>query len=151
MPLLPVLHQEQSQRSDCLAACAAMVLNYLDVSADYDELIDLLQVGEFGASYRNLPYLEKLGVQVLLARGDMETLRACLARESPPIAFVNTGELWYWNEATGHAVVVVGIEGNQIFVNDPAFADAPQKISVDEFMLAWTDMNQFYGLIEKEE
>ncbi|MBI4670219.1 MAG: hypothetical protein HY741_00945 [Chloroflexi bacterium] len=92
-----------------------------------------------------------LGVKVLVAKGDLETLCSCLARELPPIAFVNTGQLSYWNEATGHAVVIVGIENNQVLVNDPAFPEAPQEISIDEFMLAWMDMDQFYGLIEKED
>lgn len=151
MPLLPVSHQEQLHESDCLAACAASVLRYIGVTADYDELLSLLQIGEFGASYRNLQYLEELGVQVLLERGEVQNLRDWLARDVPPIVFLNTGELWYWNEATGHAVVVVGIEGNEIYVNDPAFADAPKKILVDEFVLAWMDMRQFYGVIETEE
>lgn len=150
MPLLPVSHHSQLQSADCLAACAAMVLDYLDVSYDYDELLDLLRITPFGANFENLHYLESLGVQVLTARGELETLEAHLERGLPPIVFVKTLELSYWDEANNHAVVVVGIEGAHLFVNDPAFADAPKKISVDEFMLAWMDMDQFYGLIEKE-
>ncbi|MBI4670212.1 MAG: hypothetical protein HY741_00910 [Chloroflexi bacterium] len=149
MPLLPVSHHEQLQQSDCLAACAAMVLDYLGFPAEYDTLLSRLQVGEYGALIGNLRFLEKFGVKVLIARGEIETLRSCLARALPPIAFVDTNELSYWNAASYHAVVVIGIEGNRIFINDPAFADAPKKISVDEFMLAWIGLEQFYALIER--
>ncbi len=33
MSLLPISHHQQDQQADCLAACAAMVLSYLQVSA----------------------------------------------------------------------------------------------------------------------
>ncbi|MBI4670216.1 MAG: C39 family peptidase [Chloroflexi bacterium] len=151
MSLLPVSHRSQLQSADCLAACAAMVLDYLDVSFDYDDLLDLLRITPFGAKFQNLVYLESLGVKVLTARGELETLATHLKRGVPPIAFVKTAELSYWDEANNHAVVIIGIEGRQVFVNDPAFADAPKRIWVDEFMLAWMDMDQFYGLIEKED
>ncbi|MBI4670218.1 MAG: hypothetical protein HY741_00940 [Chloroflexi bacterium] len=60
MPLLRVSHRSQLQRADCLAACAAMVLDYLGVFANYQELLGLLQVGEYGTAYSNLPYLAEL-------------------------------------------------------------------------------------------
>lgn len=149
MSSLPVSHKEQSQQSDCLAACAVMVLDYIGIDASYDELLELLQIGEYGALYGNLRHLEELGAKVLIARGELDSLHSCIERDLPPIVFVDTVELSYWNAASYHAVVVIGIEGNQIFVNDPAFADAPRKISVDEFMLAWIGMEQFYALIER--
>lgn len=149
MSLLNVSHRNQSQPSDCLAACAAMVLDYIGVRANYDALLSRLRITEFGASFHNLAFLEYLGVRVLVERGDIETLRRHLSRNVPPIAFVKTAELSYWDEANNHAVVVVGIEGNQIFLDDPAFSQAPQSTSLDEFMLAWVDMDQFYGVIEK--
>ena len=48
--LLPVLHQQQRQQADCLAACAAMILAYLDVDIEYDQLLRLLKVKPFGAA-----------------------------------------------------------------------------------------------------
>lgn len=35
---LPVPHRKQLQQSDCLAACAAMVLAYLGEPVDYQRL-----------------------------------------------------------------------------------------------------------------
>src|SRR3972149_1952021 len=121
MPLLPVSHLEQQRPGDCLAACAAMVLDFLAVQADFQSLIRVLRIQPHGASFRNLEYLEALGVSVLIEPGELATLRAHLERGLPPIAFVATRQLSYWKEATGHAVVVVGIEGTQIYLNDPAF------------------------------
>lgn len=149
MSLLPVSHRKQLQPSDCLAACAAMVLDYLGVPTNYEELLKLLRITSQGANLKNLVYLQSLGVKVFIGKGEIETLRENLKRMVPPIAFVKTAELSYWDEANNHAIVIVGIEGNQMFVNDPAFADAPKRISIDEFMLAWIDMDQFYGVIEK--
>lgn len=67
----------------------------------------------------------------------------------PPIVFVNTKELSYWPETTGHAVIVVGFEGDLIYLDDPAFADAPQAVPVGEFDLAWLELDQFYAIIKK--
>lgn len=37
-PLLPVLHRPQIDQADCLAACVAMVLNYLQIPVNYLKL-----------------------------------------------------------------------------------------------------------------
>ncbi len=79
-----------------------------------------------------------------------ECLAAYLKQDFPPIAFINTGQLSYWAETTGHAVVVVGLENDLISLNDPACDEAPQKIAVAEFELAWLDLGQFYAIIEKK-
>lgn len=88
-----------------------------------------------------------LGVSVLVERGEIENLRLNLEAGLPSIAFIATGQLSYWHETTGHAVVVVGLDEERIYLNDPAFADAPKQVSIDEFLLAWIDADQFYALI----
>lgn len=149
MPSLPITHFPQRQPGECLAACAAMVLDYLNVPFDYPALVTQLRLRpRLGAPFRNLRHLETLGVKVLVERGDLETLRACLEHGLPPITLVDTSQLPYWTEATAHAVVVVGLEGNQIYLNDPNFPDAPKVIPTNEFELAWIDLDQFYALIE---
>lgn len=112
MTLLPVSHRQQHQQAECLAACAAMVLDYLQVPASYEQLVKLLRIGPAGAPFRNLRYLESIGLSVLIEQGEIETLRSHLRRALPLLAFVDTGQLPYWDEATGHAVVVIGIEAD---------------------------------------
>lgn len=139
MQLLPVSHYPQRQQSECL--------DYLQVPSDYRNLLKLLRIKSAGAPFRNLRYLKSLGVSVLIERGDIETLSVHLDRGLPPICFVATRYLSYWDEETGHAVVVVGLEGDRIHLSDPRFPDAPKVIPVDEFELAWIDLDQFYALV----
>ena len=65
----------------------------------------------------------------------------------PPIALVRTTHLPYWKYETAHAVVVVAADAEQVTLNDPAFADAPQTVSRNAFMLAWSDFDYLYAVI----
>lgn len=80
----------------------------------------------------------------------MTQIQDHLANDHPCIAFVNTAELPYWTEATGHAVVVVGIDDDNLYLNDPAFHDAPKKVSQGDFLLAWLEADEYYALIQRK-
>ena len=148
MPLLSVSHRQQRRHSDCLAACAAMILDYLHVRVKYSQLLSLLRIQAFGTSFNSLQNLEALGLSVHIGEGDIEQLREHLESGLPSVVFVDTGQLTsYWNEQTNHAVVVVGMEENQIYLNDPEFDSAPQLISMDEFLLAWEEKDYLYAVI----
>ncbi len=148
MPLLPILHCQQRQPAECLAACAAMALDYLQKPHSYDTLLKIIQVGYAGAPFRNLHYLAKLDVSVSIEQGQITTLRAALAKKLPPIVFVATQELGYWHEATNHAVVIAGLDDDKIYLNDPAFPDAPKVVTIDEFALAWLEMDEFLAVLQ---
>lgn len=147
MPLLHISHQQQRQQTDCLAACAVMVLRHLYVQAPYETVVKLLRIGPAGAPYRNLQYLRTLGISARIEQGNLNLLRTHLRRNLPPIVFVSTAELSYWDEATHHAVVVTGIQDNQVYLHDPNFAHAPQVVSTLEFGLAWSEMDEVYALL----
>jgi hypothetical protein len=66
----------------------------------------------------------------------------------PIIAFVATQELSYWSDATGHAVVVTGIDEMHVYLIDPAIVDAPKKVEIGEFDLAWLGMNAYCAVIK---
>jgi ABC-type bacteriocin/lantibiotic exporter with double-glycine peptidase domain len=147
-PWLPVSHQKQYHRSDCLAACAAMVLAYLGRSAHYSQLMKLLAITpDLGAPASNIRRLEALKISVEYGRGDMAALAQCLARNFPCIAFVHTIHLSYWAEAVRHAVVVVGLDEQQVYLYDPFFGAAPQTVSRLEFELAWDEMDNTYAVV----
>ena len=151
MPLLSVSHQQQRQQADCLAACAAMLLDYLHIPVRYSRLLSLLEVSAIGTSFGKLRNLETLGLSVRVEGGDIETLQGHLSQGLPVIAFVDTGQLTtYWAEQTDHAVVVVGIEGEFVYLNDPAFPSGPQMPPLREFELAWEEKDFLYGLIALE-
>jgi ABC-type bacteriocin/lantibiotic exporter with double-glycine peptidase domain len=75
MILLPVSHQPQQRQADCLAACARMVLHYLQVPVDYQRLTRLLRLDAIGIPFRNLQHLESLGLEIRITEGDMLKLQ----------------------------------------------------------------------------
>ncbi len=148
--LLPVSHRKQSQKADCLAACAAMVLNYIGRPCSYQRLLDLLSITPIGAPSSNILRLAQLGVSVVHDAGSLEELESQIAQGRPCIVFLDTGELPYWSEATFHAVVVVGMDNDYVYINDPAFDHAPQSVTWGDFDLAWIARGYYYATISTD-
>jgi ABC-type bacteriocin/lantibiotic exporter with double-glycine peptidase domain len=146
--LLPVPHHKQKQQADCLAACAAMILDYLAQPIVYADLVKLLQIGPIGTPSFRIQALNKLGLTVVYGKSSLQSMRHHLLQGHPGIAFVNTDELPYWQgEDTYHAVVVVGFEDRYLLLNDPYFDQSPQTVDEDEFLLAWSEHDFRYALI----
>lgn len=143
--ILAVPHVPQRQQGECLAACAAMVLAYLGLSVTYDQLLQLLRVDWFGTPASNIRELGNLGLNVFYQGGTLADLKGHLSNNQPCIAFLKTGELPYWDESIDHAVVVVGVDDQSIFLNDPAFPNAPIQVSHGDFDLAWLERDEFYA------
>ena len=108
IPPLPVPHYKQQQASDCLAA-----------------------------PRRNIQRLARLGFDVIYREASLSIMADYLQAGHPIIAFVDTAELAYWTQPTNHAVVVIGLDAEDVILNDPAFASAPVRVSHAEFDLAW--------------
>lgn len=68
---LTVPHQPQRLESDCLAACAWMVLAAANVPANYEVLLAALNVKPWGTPHRNIRQLEDLidGIEVIYRQG----------------------------------------------------------------------------------
>lgn len=141
------LHR-QTQPADCLAACAAMVLDFLGQLHSYAELLDLLGIGPYGAPRRNILRLTALGLRVDYGEATPGILAAYLKDGQPVIAFVDTRELPYWSESTNHAVVVASLDEEAVLVYDPAF-DNPQVVPREDFELAWLECDNVCALIAK--
>jgi hypothetical protein len=45
--------------------------------------------------------------------------------------------------------VIDGYDDTHLHLNDPAFASAPQTVQLDEFMLAWSEMDYAYARITR--
>lgn len=139
---LAVSHRSQHQQADCLAACAAMVLAYIGSPIEYDQLLRLLGIRYYGAAFSNLRNLEALGVSVAITRDNIDGLQGHLGSGSPVIVALNTDALPYWEDDTAHAVVVIGIEHDQVLLNDPAFEQAPQVVPLDAFLIGWIEQDR---------
>ncbi|MEM7127712.1 MAG: cysteine peptidase family C39 domain-containing protein [Chloroflexota bacterium] len=156
MPLLNLSHQTQKQQSDCLAACAAMLLSALGIKFRYSHLVRLLKTRYYGTAFENLALLESLGVKIEIDRSDdfnnIEVLTKSLERGEPLVVAVETSELQtYWTHSTSHAVVVVGIDEQNVLLNDPAFEDAPKIVPINEFLIAWGEQDYRYAILTKNE
>lgn len=152
MAILHVRHIQQRQRGECLAACAAMALDYLQIPFNYDRLKELLAVKWFGAPFFKIQNLSEMGVVVVCKeRGTLDDVYEHLSDDHPCIAFVKTKELPYWaDEPTDHAVIVSGLDTTHILLNDPAFNYAPIKVSRGDFELAWLERNEVYAAIARK-
>lgn len=145
---LPVPHITQRHPGECLAACAAMLLTYLGLSVTYGQLCKILQVRSgIGAPAFHIRALTSFGVTVTYEAGTLDVLHQHLINNQPSIAFVEAGQLPYWDENSSHAVVVVGMEEKNMYLNDPALNRGPVRVSQGDFDLAWLEQDEFYATI----
>jgi ABC-type bacteriocin/lantibiotic exporter with double-glycine peptidase domain len=151
MTLLTISHLRQSQESDCLAACTQIVLQHLQISVTYSRLLRILETKQAGSYFSKLKKLEfELGLIVELGQGsdNLDLFYSYLNQALPIITYVNTAELKsYWIIATFHAVVVVGLDEEFVYISDPYFSDAPKEVPRDEFVLAWLEQDYWYSVI----
>jgi hypothetical protein len=79
------IHIEQREPAECLAARAAIALAYVGRATDYNRLLKLLKVQRgVGAVFSNIRELERLGVQVIYKKSNLDELREHLTGNRPP-------------------------------------------------------------------
>lgn len=157
MPSLSIENWRQPRKGDCLPACAAMVLTALGESVEYEQLRQRLGTTPMGTRFSHIARLRSWRLRVTWGRGTLTTLYQHVITGHPVIAAVSTEFLPYWlmrpdieeaERLTEHAVVVVGIEGTVVWVNDPDFAVAPQQVELGWFEDAWYGQRDRYAVIQ---
>jgi ABC-type bacteriocin/lantibiotic exporter with double-glycine peptidase domain len=150
MRFLKITHIQQRANSDCLVACAAMMLAAVDVDVDYNRLKNLLGVTNIGTPYSRLQRLESIqpDLHVTLQPGDLHDLFTAIDAGTPPVIFVYTGELPYWSSAVYHAVVLVGYTETEFFIHDPAFAYAPHTVTIGDLELVWIEDDSYVAVVQ---
>lgn len=137
MPLLPIEHRTQETENGCLAASVQSVLAYFNITQSQRRLNRILGLTSLGVPFSHIARVEQLGVNVTILYGEENRIREQLDMERPLIYPVQTGQLHYWNKINvQHAITVIGYDNEYLFVNDPAFDVAPQKIGWIELLLA---------------
>ena len=85
---------------------------------------------------------------VVYESGEWETVPTWLDRRVPVIAMVQAGELPHWQgEAFQHAVVVVGYDSADVWILDPAAQPMPITVSIDEFIIAWGEVDFRFAVL----
>jgi ABC-type bacteriocin/lantibiotic exporter with double-glycine peptidase domain len=155
--LLHVPNVRQRQPADCLTACAVMVLAYLNLPADYERIRRILGTTEIGTPFSHLELLRFQSLDVIVAAGDLEFLGMCLTQQTPVIVDVQTWALPYWQSRldisplerdTSHAVVVVGLDSRNLYVNDPDIEHSPQAVPLNAFLAAWLERDLRCAVIQ---
>jgi ABC-type bacteriocin/lantibiotic exporter with double-glycine peptidase domain len=126
-----------------------MALRYLGIDRSQADL-----ARQMGA----IPHVGTVNLQsstlhVIYAEGTLELMRGWLDQDVPVIAFVQTLELPYWSGAEArHAVVVVGIDDENVYLLDPARDPDIIPVSLGDFTLAWEDwMDGRYAVITRSD
>ncbi len=144
---LRVEHVPQEEELGCLAACVHMALTYIGIIRSQRELNHLLGLMSTGTPASRVLLLSQLGVSVQYQSANEQILQSSIDHGTPPIVFLFTGDLPYWNANLRHAVVVVGYSDTHVSLNDPAFPDSPKEVSWGDFMLAWSEFDYRCALI----
>lgn len=144
-------HRRQQRRTDCLVACADMVLTHLGIQIGYNRVATLIRAGESFTPFRNLSHLETLGLFIKSdKKGDASIFEMYIDLGLPVIAAVQTWHWSHWGEViTEHAVVVVGIDQahDLVYINDPYFPNAPIEMSLIAFECGWQEKDRQYVVI----
>lgn len=147
--LLAVPHLQQSKNGECLATCTAMLLDYASYPYRMGQLLKTLRIQpEIGAPFSNIINLEQLGLTVgYRQEGALETLYQLLMQGWPCLVAVDTGELPYWQSSTGHVVVLIGMDGEHVYLNDPALYEPSIQVPIGDFYLAWYEQKLSYAVL----
>lgn len=149
---LSVPYHKQRAVGYCLPACVQMVLAYQQVSLSQEEVARQLGlIDGLGAPTRSVQRLAVDNLQVVYEEGTVTRLKAWLDAGIPPVAFVHSSELAYWQgESFQHAVVIIGLQGEIILLLDPDRDKQVIEVPVEEFQLAWLGMDYLYAAIYRE-
>jgi ABC-type bacteriocin/lantibiotic exporter with double-glycine peptidase domain len=144
---LNVPHFQQEFDYSCVAACVRMVLAYYGDVRTEAELRSLLDTQPTGTRAGNIMWVSSPAFELYLRSSNMAELQKALADHQPPIVFLQTGPLEYWNMDIFHTAVLVGLDAANAVLNDPFFATAPQTTSLQSFEKAWSHTSQLAAFI----
>jgi ABC-type bacteriocin/lantibiotic exporter with double-glycine peptidase domain len=147
MPWLNVPHLRQDDDGWCLPACVAMVAAYWQQPLLQSDVALWLGTQGVGTPASRIQRLAQHGFEVIYRTGSLPELEAWIAKGVPSILFVRTGELPYWQIDTPHAVVLAGVEGDSVYLLDPAVETVPVTVRSGDLVLAWSYFDYTYAVL----
>ena len=75
-------------------------------------------------------------------------MQTWLDQAVPVLAMIQAGELTHWRgESFPHAIVLIGYDATRVWLLDPAAATEAVVVAIDEFILAWSEMDYHYAVL----
>ncbi len=149
--LLKVPFRPQQSDGNCLPACAQMVLAYYGIERSQQRLASLLSVRpNIGTPAPTIQRIQSHSIAVAYGPASLQKVEDATANGLPAIAFIQAGELPRWrSQRFQHAVVVVGVDVEKVYILDPAGELSPEAISTGDFMLAWDEMDNLCTIVHR--
>ena len=145
--ILNVPFVPQRNHGECLVACTAMALAHLGRQVDYQSLARAIDLTQIGTPFPNIRRLASSDLHVHVRHGDLQVLYDHLQRGRPCIASVQADHLPHWRgEDFAHAVVVVGMDEDFVYLHDPAVAIRPLRVGLGDFDLAWLERDEEFAV-----
>lgn len=139
----------QSTPYSCGAAALQAILHFNGIEAREDELMKELRTTSAQGTHPEsiLRVARERGLRAELREGlGLEDLRASLQRGVPVIADIQAwtngkpaGFSWKDDWEDGHYVIVLGMDSNHIYVEDPSLLGCRGTIPRQEFLERWHD------------
>jgi ABC-type bacteriocin/lantibiotic exporter with double-glycine peptidase domain len=116
-----------------------MVLDYYGVPVSEQEVVSLTNTTITGTRLEEATAVASLGVEVTVERATLTELRQQINAGRPCIVSVLSVHFAHYAllPFVLHAVVVAGIDNENVYVFDPARESAPDTIPLDSFEAAW--------------
>lgn len=92
--------------------------------------------------------MDSLGLVVVLQMdGVIEDFAPYIESGLPVIVAVDADIIRYWPYSDNHAVVVIGFDEKNVYVNDPAQPETGLTVDMNTFQLAWSRRDYAYAVI----
>jgi len=116
-----------------------MVTHHHGLLLSEAEIAHLLETDETGTRFRDIHRVSALGFDVEVTTGTIFDLKKWLDANCPCITRIKTTHLprYPLPPWVPHAVVVVGITENNVYIHDPAQSTAPDVVPIKAFQSAW--------------
>jgi hypothetical protein len=131
-----------------------MALVQLGFQVQQQQLATLLGVRPgLGTRFSNIQALARYGIDLhIISWQGADSLKTALEAPSCVVitAILTTPGLLGWGElATQHAVVLTEITPPFAAYHDPALPTGPVQASLEEFLLAWSEMDEMAAILRR--
>jgi len=129
-----------------------MVAHYHGIILSEEEIAHLLETDETGTRFREIHRVSTFEFDVEIMTGTISELKEWLTLGFPCIARIKTTHLprYPLPPWVPHAVVVVGITEDKVFIHDPAQNTGPDVVPIKSFQSAWAAGQYQYVVMKPE-